>query len=122
MHTQHPAPSRDYFTREPGAIPVRTKEWPETVRFLAAEPAMEKAMHLLVAEGLTVEQAARRVGVHIRLLAGCCRPPTLSRPPGVCPRRHSARSLKPAKGGRLCRPPSMRSKLRRSLRWRYLRL
>lgn len=70
MDTQHPDPSRNYFTREEGAIPVRTKEWPEIVRFLAAEPVLKKAMHLYVAEGLTVEQAARRVGVHISLLAG----------------------------------------------------
>ena len=70
MDTQQARTDTKYLTRLEGTIPVRTKEWPEIVRFLAAGPALEMATHLHRAEGLTLEQAARRVGVHISLLMG----------------------------------------------------
>lgn len=70
MDTLQAEAGTKYLTREEGAIPVRTKEWPEIVRFLGAAPALESARQLHASEGLSLHQAARRVGVHITMLKG----------------------------------------------------
>lgn len=70
MDTKQTCAGTSYLTRAEGACPVRTKEWPEIVRSLAAAPGLEEALQLQTAQGLDLEQAAQRVGVHITLLKG----------------------------------------------------
>lgn len=76
--SQRPGASA-YLTRDEGEIPVRTREWPRLVKLLGAWPVIERALCLQAAEGLSLEAAAQRAGVHVDTVRGWQRATATSR-------------------------------------------